>query len=58
MKSKQWRTKMKIPSILTVGAIVSGFSPAIMAAVLGADPEEFTPWNMTLKTIMNDRYSF
>lgn len=39
-------------------ALVSGFSPAIMAAVLGADPEEFTPWNMMLKTIMNDRYSF
>jgi hypothetical protein len=29
-----------------------------MASVLGADPEEFTPWNMMLKTIMNDRYSF
>jgi hypothetical protein len=39
-------------------ALVSGFSPAIMASVLGADPEEFTPWNMMLKTIMNDRYSF
>jgi hypothetical protein len=39
-------------------ALVSGFSPAIMAAVLGADPEEFTPYNMMIKTIMNDRYSF
>jgi hypothetical protein len=39
-------------------ALVSGFSPAIMASVLGADPEEFTPFNMMLKTIMNDRYSF
>jgi hypothetical protein len=39
-------------------ALVSGFSPAIMASVLGADPEEFTPWNMMLKVIMNDRYSF
>lgn len=39
-------------------ALVSGFSPAIMASVLGADPEEFTPWNMMLKTIMSDRYSF
>jgi hypothetical protein len=38
--------------------LVSGFSPAIMASVLGADPEEFTPYNMMLKTIMNDRYSF
>lgn len=39
-------------------ALVSGFSPSIMAAVLGADPEEFTPWNMMMKTIMNARYSF
>jgi hypothetical protein len=39
-------------------ALVSGFSPAIMAVVLGADPEEFTPWNMMLRTIMNERYSF
>lgn len=39
-------------------ALVSGFSPAIMASVLGADPEEFTPMAMMLKTIMNDRYSF
>lgn len=38
--------------------LVSGFSPAIMASVLGADPEEFTPYNMMIKTIMNDRYSF
>jgi hypothetical protein len=39
-------------------ALVSGFSPAIMATVLGSDPEEYTPWNMMLKTIMNDRYEF
>jgi len=39
-------------------ALVSGFSPAIMASVLGADAEEFTPYNMMLKTIMNDRYEF
>ena len=39
-------------------ALVSGFSPAIMASVLGADPEEFTPYNMMLKTIMSDRYNF
>lgn len=39
-------------------AMVSGFSPAIMAAVLGADPEEFSPYNMMLNAIMNDRYSF
>lgn len=39
-------------------ALVSGFSPAIMASVLGADPEEFTPQAMMLKTIMNPRYDF
>lgn len=38
-------------------ALVSGFSPAIMASVLGADPEEFTPYALMLKTIMNDRYT-
>jgi len=38
--------------------LVSGFSPAIMASVLGADPSEFTPYNMMLRTIMNDRYNF
>lgn len=39
-------------------AIVSGFSPAIMASVLGSDPDNFSPWNMMLTTIMNDRYSY
>ena len=39
-------------------ALVSGFSPAIMAQVLGADPDEFTPYSMMLKTIMQDRYKY
>jgi hypothetical protein len=39
-------------------ALVSGFSPAIMASVLGANPDEFTPRAMMLKTIMNPRYDF
>lgn len=39
-------------------ALVSGFSPAIMATVLGADPEEFTPAAMMMQTIMNERYDF
>jgi len=39
-------------------ALVSGFSPAIMATVLGADPTEFTPYAMMLNTIMSDRYNF
>ena len=39
-------------------ALVSGFSPAIMKAVLAADLEEFTPHAIMLKTIMSDRYDF
>lgn len=39
-------------------ALVSGFSPAIMATVLGADPTEFTPYAMMMNTIMNDRYNY
>jgi hypothetical protein len=38
-------------------ALVSGFSPSIMASILGADPQEFTPEGMMLKTIMADRYN-
>jgi len=38
-------------------ALVSGFSPAIMASVLGADPSDFTPEAIMMKTIMQDRYS-
>jgi hypothetical protein len=39
-------------------ALVSGFSPSIMKAVLAADLEEFTPHAIMLKTIMSDRYDF
>jgi hypothetical protein len=38
-------------------ALVSGFSPSIMASILGADPQEFTPEGMMLKTIMNYKYA-
>jgi len=38
-------------------AHVSGFSPAIMKAVLADDLEDFTPYNVMLKTLMNDRYA-
>lgn len=38
--------------------LVSGFSPAIMASVLGADPEEFSPYAMMTKVIMDSRYDF
>jgi hypothetical protein len=38
-------------------ALVSGFSPSIMASLLGADPSEFTPEGMMMKTIMHFRYA-
>ena len=38
-------------------ALVSGFSPAIMASLLGADVEQFTPEGIMLKTVMSDRYN-
>ena len=37
-------------------ALVSGFSPSIMVAVLGGDTEKFTPENIMLKAIMVPRY--
>jgi hypothetical protein len=37
-------------------ALVSGFSPSIMASLLGADPSEFTPEGVCLKTIMQPKY--
>jgi hypothetical protein len=39
-------------------ALVSGFSPAILTSVLAGDLEEFTPKNVMLKTLMNDRYNW
>jgi hypothetical protein len=38
-------------------ALVSGFSPSIMTSLLKADPAEFTPLGMMLKTIMSERYA-
>jgi hypothetical protein len=38
-------------------ALVSGFSPAIAASVLGADPDAFTPEAIMLKAVMIDRYA-
>ena len=37
-------------------ALVSGFSPAIAASVLGADPDAFSPEAIMLKAVMNSRY--
>lgn len=37
---------------------VSGFSPAILTAILDNDLEQFTPFNVMLKTIMKDRYNY
>jgi Domain of unknown function (DUF2828) len=38
-------------------ALVSGFSPTIVKAILAADMSEFTPYGIMMKTIMNDRYT-
>ena len=37
-------------------ALVSGYSPAIMESVLTMDKGSFTPFNIMLRTIMQDRY--
>lgn len=39
-------------------ALVSGFSPSIMEAVLANDVEEFTPRGVMMKKIMNSRYDY
>lgn len=39
-------------------ALVSGFSPAIMKAVLASDLEQFTPESIMLKTVMSERYNY
>lgn len=39
-------------------ALVSGFSPAIMKEVLGGDLENYTPYNVMVKTLMNERYAY
>lgn len=36
---------------------VSGFSPAIMKSVLANDLEDYTPYNVMLKTLMSTRYN-
>lgn len=37
-------------------ALVSGFSPSIVKSVLSADMEEFTPYGIMMKTLMQDKY--
>ena len=37
-------------------ALVSGFSPAIVKAVLAADMSDFTPYAIMMSTINNPRY--
>lgn len=39
-------------------ALVSGFSPALMKAVLSADLEQFTPLNVMLQAVMDSRYDW
>ena len=38
-------------------ALVSGFSPSIMKAVLAADMDSMTPEAVMKKAVMSDRYS-
>lgn len=37
-------------------ALVSGFSPSVMKSVLANDLEDYTPYNVMVKTLMNSRY--
>jgi hypothetical protein len=37
-------------------ALVSGFSPSIVKAILAAEMDDFTPEGIMLKTVMNPRY--
>lgn len=57
-----WNINAHNGSPVTAGecgtALISGFSPAIMTSVLSADMEDFTPKNMMLKTIMDERYNY
>ena len=39
-------------------AMVSGYSPATIKAVLANDLDNFTPMSVMLKTIMDDRYAY
>lgn len=39
-------------------AMVSGFSPSILKAILSGDMEEFSPYSIMIKTIMSERYDF
>lgn len=39
-------------------ALVSGFSPSILKSILSANIKTFTPLNVVLETIMNERYNF
>ena len=39
-------------------ALVSGFSPAVVQALLSADMTEFTPEGIMMKAVMSDRYNF
>ena len=39
-------------------ALVSGFSPALVKSVLAADLEEFTPFQVMMKTLRDPRYDY
>jgi hypothetical protein len=39
-------------------AHVSGFSPSLMKSVLAGELEDYTPFNVMLKTLSNPRYDY
>jgi len=47
---------VRVKSDKSGAALVSGFSPAIMASLLGADVEQFTPEGIMRSTVMVPRY--
>jgi len=51
------RTNVPVKSDKSGAALVSGFSPSIMKALLSADLSEFTPEGIMRKTVMVDRYA-
>jgi hypothetical protein len=47
---------MPVKADKTGVALVSGFSPSIMTALLSADLDQFTPEGIMRKTVMNPKY--
>lgn len=50
------RSNVPVQADKSGAALVSGFSPSIMTALLSADMDQFTPEGIMLKTVMVPRY--